>query len=250
MRRLILILEAGIVVAGAALAQNSSTGDNTAAPQLPVGQVFKQFEFPAYEGGKLKYTLFATEAKGVTLNRADTSDLKIQIYDDGAVTTTITSPRADLFVAEQRMRTKNTVQVDRADMNATSQTCDFDVKNKKFVMRNNVRVVLKHFDLNGESNGSTPASNSATPAPVPDQTPAPVPAPTADSVTAPAPAPTPVATPTPTTLAPPKPPSSSIMSNLPITPPPANAPASMESTPAPVPEASTNSAPIPPSDSK
>jgi hypothetical protein len=259
MRRLILILEASVVVAGAAMAQTSNTGDNAAAPQLPVGQVFKQFEFPAYQDGKLKYTLFATEAKGVTLNRADTSDLKIQIYDDGAVTTTITSPRADLFVAEQRMRTKNTVQVDRIDMRATAQSCDFDVKDKKFVMRTNVKVVLKHFNLSGD--GKSTPENKPVPTPAPESTPAPVP----EAESAPAavaPAPTPARSPS--------------TSSLPITPPPAMASPGGESTPAPIPApmpsasdattpsanpngnaqltspgtyAQTNSAPLPPSSS-
>ena len=165
MRRFILILEACIVVQGAALAQTAS--DNTNTPQLPVGQVFKQFLFPSYEDGKLKYTLFATEAKGVTLNRAATTDLKIEVYDtDGkTVTTTVTSPTADLYVADQRMRTQDTVRIERADMEATSQTCDFDVKSKKFLMRKNVKVLLKHFDLgsgqNGNSAGSTPQSTKA-----------------------------------------------------------------------------------------
>ena len=44
------------------------------------------------------------------------------------------------------MRTKNTVRVERSDMVATSQTCDFDMITKKYIMRNNVKVVLKNFD--------------------------------------------------------------------------------------------------------
>jgi len=168
-----------VVLMGAALAQSSS--DNSTAPQLPVGQVFKQFEFPAYQDGKLKYTLYATEAKGITLNRAETTDLKIDVYDNGAVTTTITSPKADLLVNEQKMRTKNTVQIERADMSATSQTCDFDVKAKRFVMRTNVKVVLKHFDLSEGSSGSATktapdASKDATDV-APTPSPAPLPAP-------------------------------------------------------------------------
>jgi hypothetical protein len=169
-----------------------------------VGQVFRQFEFPAYQDGKLKYTLYATEAKGVTLNRADTSDLKIQIYDNGAVTTTITSPRADLFVGEQRMRTKNTVQIERSDMTATSQECDFNVKDKKFVMRNNVKVVLKHFNLStGTSSETTSSAKPAAPAattgdvtPAPTVggipvTPSPTPAPASDGTTSAPATPTP-----------------------------------------------------------
>jgi flagellar basal body rod protein FlgB len=150
----LLSLGAFILVLGAVWAQNAGEGENM--PQLPVGQTFKQFEFPVYQNGKLQYTLYAAEAKGITLNRAETSNLKIDVYENGAVTTTITSPKADLYVAEQKMRSKNTVQIERADTEATSQNCDFDVKTKKFVLRTNVKVILKHFDLS-----LTPANGTA-----------------------------------------------------------------------------------------
>src|SRR5271154_5544059 len=149
MRPLFLSVAACVLVLGAAWAQN--TGDSGNGPQLPVGQTFKQFQFPIYQSGVLKATLSATEATGITLNRADAKDLRIEIYDNGAVTTTITSPDADLYVSEQKMRTKNTVQIERADMTATSQDCDFDLKTKKYLLRTNVKVLLKHFDLSMNS---------------------------------------------------------------------------------------------------
>jgi hypothetical protein len=150
----------GALLAGATEAQTS--GDSGNMPQLPVGQSFKQFEFPVYADGKIKYTLFAIEAKGITLNRAETTELKIDVFDEqGQKTTTITSPKADLYVAEQKMRTKNTVCIERADMEATSQNCDFDVKNKRFLMRTNVKVLLKHFDVGkGLGNTNAPAATS------------------------------------------------------------------------------------------
>lgn len=170
MRRLFLSFEAGILVLGTVWAQNTTGGGSM--PQLPVGQTFKQFEYPDYQDGKLKATLYAKEAKGITLNRAEVTDLKIQVYD--TIPTTITSPKADLYVNEQKMRTKNTVQIDRTDMVATSQDCDFDLKTKIYLMRTNVKVVLKHFDLNPTpANGAAPASTSpkattsASPAPSP-----------------------------------------------------------------------------------
>jgi len=168
----LLHLGAFALVLGTACAQNSSDGDGGA--QLPVGQTFKQFEYPIYQEGKLKATLSATTATGITLNRAETSDLKIDVYDNGAVTTTVTSPKADLYVSDQKMRTKNTVDIERADMSATSQTCDFNLKTKMYVLRDNVKVILKHFDVSlTPANGSAPAANhasaGATPAPAPAQ---------------------------------------------------------------------------------
>jgi hypothetical protein len=157
MRPLLLSLATCALVLGAVWAQ--STGDNGGGPQLPVGQTFKQFEFPIYQQGVLKATLNAIEAKGITLNRAETTNLTIKIYDNGAVTTTITSPKADLYVSDQKMRTKNTVDIERADMTATSQECDFDLKTKKYLLRTNVKVILKHFDLS-----MSPAASAAQPA--------------------------------------------------------------------------------------
>ncbi len=98
-----------------------------------MGQTFRQFTFPVYgSDGQLRYTFFAMEATGITLNRAEASDLRIDVFENGQKTTTITSPKADLYVAEQKMRTKNTVRIERSDMEATSQDCDFDVKQKNF----------------------------------------------------------------------------------------------------------------------
>ncbi|HEY0257776.1 MAG TPA: hypothetical protein VGC39_10065, partial [Candidatus Methylacidiphilales bacterium] len=92
--------------------------------------------------------------------------LKIELYNLGKVSTTITSPKADLYLAERRMRTKNTVLVERDDMEATAQTCDFDQTNKKYLLRENVKVVLKNFDagikpLSASSSSPAPPSGSA-----------------------------------------------------------------------------------------
>ena len=160
-----------VLVLGTAwsLAQNSPEG--ASGPQLPVGQTFKQFEYPVYENGKLKATLSAVSATGITLNRAETSELVIKVYDAGNdkdPTTTITSPKADLYVNDQKMRTKDTVDIVRADMTATSQTCDFDLKAKKYVLRTRVKVTLKHFDVSmspGTGPASTTSAKPSVPAP-------------------------------------------------------------------------------------
>ena len=148
-----------------ALGQTAGPGGNV--PQIPFGQTYKDFEFPLYQNGSLSYTLSAVSAKGLTVNRAETTDLKIDIYTAGKVTTTITSPKADLYVNERKMRTKNTVKVDREDMTATAQNCDFDLVTKKYLMRENVRVVLKHFDAGTmpKKDKSLPSATAAQAAP-------------------------------------------------------------------------------------
>jgi hypothetical protein len=171
------------LLAGSALAQNS--GGNQS---LPVGQTFKQFTFPVYgTDGQLQYSFFAVTATGITLNRAEADDLRIEVYENGQKTTTITSPKADLYVAERKMRTKNTVRIERADMEATSQECDFTTVTKKYMLRTNVKVLLKHFDVGGNSSGTAKAAASPT-APAGERTanqPAPVtpsPTPTDESI--------------------------------------------------------------------
>jgi hypothetical protein len=168
MRYLFLIVGAGALALGVSPAQTtpSSGSSGGGMQQVPIGQVFKNFIFPDYENGKLKATLSASEAKGITQNRAEAVDLVIKLYDNGTAvpTTTITSPKADLLMADHKMRTKNTVRVERSDMTATSQTCDFDQLNKKYTMRTNVRVLLKNFDAGA---ASKPPASTATPATAP-----------------------------------------------------------------------------------
>jgi len=175
MRLLVLSIGFSVLLLGAAWAQSSGGGQTL---QLPVGQTFKNFVFPVYEGGKLRYTGNATQATGITQNRAEATELKIQVYDNGAVTTTITSPKADLYVNERKMRTKNTVDIERANMSATAQSCDFDMTTSKYLLRTNVRVVLKNFDV-GKSTSlgdtSTPSTSSSTPSVAAPSVPSPAP---------------------------------------------------------------------------
>ena len=71
------------------------------------------------------------------------------------------------------MRTKSTVLISRADMDASAQECDFDLKAKKFTLRTNVKVVLKNFDASLDPNkkGSTTSSSTPEAAPQPSTTP-------------------------------------------------------------------------------
>jgi hypothetical protein len=172
---LFLSLCAGAMTFGVASAQTTAGGGN--APQIPYGQTFKDFQFPLYQNGQLSAMLSAVSAKGTTLNRAETTDLKIQVYESGKVATTITSPKADLYLAERIMRTKNTVQIERSDIEATAQSCDFNLQTKKYLLRDNVKVTLKNFDATlhapGASAPSTSSRNETRP-PAPVSVPAPV----------------------------------------------------------------------------
>jgi len=168
MRPFLLSLGLGGALLVAASAQTPS--ETAPAPrslsssvEIPVGQTFRNFSMPIYENGVLKETLSTSTATGITLNRAEGSDVKIDLYEQGKVTTTITSPKADLYPSEKKMRTKYTVKIERADSEATAQTCDFDLITKKYLLRENVRVVLKNFDAGAAI--SRPATTAAAPAP-------------------------------------------------------------------------------------
>jgi hypothetical protein len=173
MRPLLLSLEVCALALSSVLAQ--TTGDNGGGPELPVGQTFKQFTYPIYQNGQLKSTLYAVQATGITLNRAEATDLTIKTFDPGndqVAATTITSPKADLYVNEQKMRTKNTVLIERSDLEASSQDCDFDLKTKKYVLRDHVKVTLKHFDVS-LSPATTPPGGKGQPSPAAAVTPTP-----------------------------------------------------------------------------
>jgi Lipopolysaccharide-assembly, LptC-related len=161
-----LVLSIGVCTCLLSVAWAQSAGDGTPTQQVPPGQTFKNFEFPFYENGKLKWKASASQAKGITQNRAEAMDVKIKIYDNDTVTTTIFSPQADIFVNEKKMRSSHSVQIERDDMEATAQSCDFDLGNKKYVLRNNVKVTLKNFDP-GETRGTASSAPAASAAPAP-----------------------------------------------------------------------------------
>jgi lipopolysaccharide export system protein LptC len=172
MRLLILSVASWFVAAGAAVLAQSSSSGGPDVTQLPVGQIYKAFQYPYWEAGQLKYTLSATEAKGITINRAETTDLKIDIYTNGKVTTTITSPKADIYVADRKMRTDHTVKIDRADLTATAQFCDFDLLEKQYTLRNHVKVTLLHFDMKSATPGRATGAMGVPPTPAPAPEPA------------------------------------------------------------------------------
>lgn len=149
---------------GLSLAQ---TTDEVGSPQLPVGQTFKNFTFPSYKDGQLNYTFYAEQATGVTINRAVATNVKIELYENNVITTIITSPQADIYIGDKKLRTKNTIKIIRSDMEATAQIADFDLVTKKYLLRQNVKVILKNFNINAAvaAPGTSPNPAAQTPKP-------------------------------------------------------------------------------------
>ena len=64
-----LVLSTGVCVLFLGTAWAQTTGKSEAA-QLPIGQTNKNFWYPIYQNGQLKYTLESSQATGITQNRA------------------------------------------------------------------------------------------------------------------------------------------------------------------------------------
>lgn len=101
------------------------------------------------------------EARVISANRTEISDLKIELYDNNEVTTVITSPKADYWRTDNRLSTRSTVSISRKDMDITSQSMEWDYKTKQGTLRHQVKVVLHNIDL------GTPTQKTTEPAKTP-----------------------------------------------------------------------------------
>jgi lipopolysaccharide export system protein LptC len=164
--RLLTLSVAGVLVAAvAAAARAQSTSSSSDVTELPVGQIYTDPSYPFFDAtGQLKFTLTAKKAKGITVNHAEMTDLKIDLYTNGKPTTTITSPDADIYVADKKMRTRHTVKITRADSISTSQFCNFDLAAKQYTLRDHVKVVLLHFDMKTAAPGQSGGPMGVAPA--------------------------------------------------------------------------------------
>lgn len=125
------------------------------------GQVTKGFTLPQYQDGKPTAMISGEEARVISVNRTEITGLKVDLYEDGKVTTTITSPKSDYWTADNKMRTRFGVQISRADMVITAQTMEWEVKEQRGVLRQNVKVVLNSLDLAAPA--ASPSPNATTP---------------------------------------------------------------------------------------
>jgi hypothetical protein len=138
-----------LVAALGALAQNSS----------PVGTVVKGFTMPLRnEAGVMEANLTGREAKVLTVNRTRIDDLKIEIYEGEKVAVLITSPSCDFWRADNRLTTRNGVNIEREGMVIQANGMEWEYKDKRGVLRQQVKVTLKNFNL-GPAAGSSPSKN-------------------------------------------------------------------------------------------
>ncbi|MGD9895462.1 MAG: hypothetical protein AB7T14_00065 [Candidatus Methylacidiphilaceae bacterium] len=124
---------------------------------IPLGSVVKEFRLPQRNAeGALEGMVTGREARAISVNRTEILDMKIELYDQGKVGTTILSPRCDLWKLEDRLSTHSGAVVERPDLRLTSQIMDWEVGGHRGVFRQNVRVVLFHLPL-GKPSGQQSA---------------------------------------------------------------------------------------------
>ncbi|VVM07886.1 hypothetical protein [Methylacidimicrobium tartarophylax] len=115
---------------------------------IPLGSVVKEFRLPQRNTqGALDGMITGREAHAISVNRTEILDMKIELYDQGKISTTILSPRCDLWKLEDRLSTQSGAVVERPDLRLTSQIMDWEVREHRGVFRQNVRVVLYHLPL-------------------------------------------------------------------------------------------------------
>ncbi len=135
----VLCLAAALVLPRRASADSAS---------IPLGSVVKEFRLPQRNAqGELDGIITGREARAISVNRTEILDMKIELYDQGKIGTTILSPRCDLWKLEDRLSTQSGAVIERPDLRLTSRIMDWEVGAHRGVFRQNVRVVLFHLPL-------------------------------------------------------------------------------------------------------
>lgn len=171
----IVLLSISALLAGVAVSSAQQPKPEPAkspTSNMTQGQVTKGFTLPQYTDGKLTAMINGGEARVISVNRTEITDLRVDLYEDGKVATTITSPKSDYWNADNKMRTRFGVEIKRPDMIVTSQTMEWEIKEQRGVLRNNVKVVLLSLDLAKPAEAPNPAATAPLNAPAPGAEPA------------------------------------------------------------------------------
>jgi hypothetical protein len=129
-----------------------------AQSSTPVGTVIKGFTLPQRsEKGDPIANISGDQARVVTLNRTEITNLRVELFDDGKPSTFITSSQCDLWRQENRLTTKSGVEIKREGMILEAGSMDWLYKERRGVMRNGVKVVLNNFQLGAKPGTVAPA---------------------------------------------------------------------------------------------
>lgn len=166
----IVILGISVLLAGVAVSSAQQPKPEPAKSptgNMTQGQVTKGFTLPQYTDGKLTAMINGGEARVISVNRTEITALRVDLYEDGKVATTITSPKSDYWNADNKMRTRFGVEIVRSDMTVTAQTMEWEIKEQRGVLRQNVKVVLNSLDLAKPAETPNPAASAPLGVPAP-----------------------------------------------------------------------------------
>lgn len=150
----LLALAALVLLSASLHADTSITG-------MPLGSVIKGFVMPQRDAaGVLQANITGDQATIVSLNRTQILGLKVELYENDKVATTITSPRCDYWTLERRLNSHDGVLLVRPEARISADAIDWDFKTETAVLHRNVRVVLPQFTV-----GAPATPPPATPAP-------------------------------------------------------------------------------------
>jgi hypothetical protein len=127
---------------------------------LTTGQVTKGFTLPQYQNGKLNAMITGAEARVISVNRTEIIELKVDLYEADTISTTITSPKSDYWTADNKMRTRFGVVITRPDMTISAQTMEWEIKEQRGVLRQDVKVVLNTLDLSKPADSPSPQATA------------------------------------------------------------------------------------------
>jgi hypothetical protein len=97
----------------------------------------------------------------MTQNRTEVTNIKVELFDEGKVTTVMTSPLCDLWRTEGRVTTKSGIILKRDNLEMQSESADWLYKEKKGVLKGNVKVVVSNFEF-GAKPGTRQSAESGS----------------------------------------------------------------------------------------
>jgi len=163
------LLPGALLAVAAFFAGISSLSAQQQMSSMPLGSVVKGFVMPQRNAaGDLVANVTGAQANVVSLNRTQITGLKVEMYEDGKVSTTITAPACDYWTLEKRISGHDGVLVEKADVRITAAAIDWDFKTQTAVLHRDVRVVLPKFTVGAPIPASAkPAAAPAAAEPLP-----------------------------------------------------------------------------------
>lgn len=140
-------------------AWSASTGLLVAqSAQSPVGTVIRGFVLPQRNAdGEPEANLTGDEARVLTLNRTEVTNLRVELFDEGKVSVVMTTPLCDLWRDENRLESKAPVQVNRDNLEIKADQAIWYYRDKKGVFRGNVKLVISRFEFGAKPKGGDPS---------------------------------------------------------------------------------------------